>query len=47
MVKKLPGVAKKVEKSFKKNIYIFRTNNGTRKWVVEVVSSQVVHSGTL
>ena len=34
MVKKLPGVEKKVEQ-------IFRVKNGTGKWVVEVVLSQV------
>ena len=40
--KKLPGVEKKVKKVFKNKTKIIRVKNGTRKWVVEVLSSQVV-----
>ena len=42
---KLPGVEKKVKQISKKKI--IRVKNGTRKWVVEVVSSQVVLSDTV
>ena len=45
MVKKLPGVEKKFKKISKKNL--IQGENGTRKWVVEVVLSQVVLSDTI
>ena len=45
MVKKLTGGETKVEKLVKKNLK--DKPNGTGKWVVEVVSSQVVLSDTV
>ena len=46
MVKKLPGAEKKVKKNFKKkNLKDWTKWN--RKWVVEVVSSQVVLLNTV
>ena len=44
-VQKLPNVEKKVEKIVIKKKFFNRGQNGTRKWVVEVLSSHVVLLG--